>query len=137
MFVPFNTTQLLPRIIGELVGAGTAFESLLRSEITSSVQNFVKSAKEDYHKIKKSDSFGDVKQFFEDNKRKLKKSEKGYSNIPEDGDCSILKGLIDFETDGNKFLVSEDEHFWRYKDPILNNFQINVIEEWNCHFIIP
>ena len=34
---------------------------------------------------------------------------------------------------GNKYLISENEHFQGYSDLILKNFNIYVVKEWECH----
>lgn len=69
-----------------------------------------------------------IKLFFIRHERKLKKER----NLPEDDDLEIIAGYVGYDCSGEKHLISQDEHFWRYKDLISNEFRIIVTEEWNC-----
>jgi len=87
-----------------------------------------------WNKIKKNANFSDIKKFFQNNERSLKKAKSGrYTNIPEDDDCSILAGLKEFIWTGPKIIITEDEHFWGYDDLIFRDHGITIIKEWECH----
>lgn len=53
--------------------------------------------------------------------------------MPQDDDLKIIAGYFKYDCDENKYLISEDEHFWGYADLILKNFNIYVVKEWECH----
>lgn len=104
---------------------------VLKQEIIDQIKEFMLFLKINFQFIEKSEDFSDILEFFKNNEKELTKEK----NIPEEDDCKILAGYINFALEGNKFLISEDEHFWRYKDLILENYNINIIEEWNCHLL--
>jgi hypothetical protein len=83
--------------------------------------------------IEKCPDFEDVHDLFISNERPLTKAKRGCSNIPEDDDCKILKGLMKFQTSDDKLLITADEHFWGYKDIIQSVCSIHIVEEWACH----
>jgi hypothetical protein len=85
----------------------------------------------DFETIYKVENAKDIKQFFKDNEKELKKP----NNIPEKDDCQILKGLIEFKTDKDKILISDDEHFWGYSDEIEKEYQIEILEEAKSKFL--
>ena len=80
-------------------------------------------------KIVKDKKIDGIKQIFEGNLRELSKKD----SIPQDDDLKIIAGYYKYECDGNKYLITEDEHFWGYSDLILKNFNIYVVKEWECH----
>jgi hypothetical protein len=113
-------------VIKDLVsGENSMMGHVFKNEIKKGIEIFWNNLS-DWGEIPRSDNFSDVKQFFIDNEKNLKKE----FNIPEDEDCSIIAGYRDYKGE-NKILVSEDEHFWGYKDLIFNKFEITIIEEWN------
>ena len=68
-------------------------------------------------------------QTFENNLLKLNKED----NMPQDDDLKIIAGYCKYECSGNKYLITEDEHFWGYADLIIKNFNIHTVKEWECH----
>lgn len=110
---------------------GRVFKTEINEQITEFLENL-----EGFEDILKSDNIVKIKQLFCDNERELKKFRRGYSNVPEDDDCKILKGFLNYRTSGEKFLITEDEHFFGYSDLIYSNFAITIIEESQCAVLI-
>lgn len=103
----------------------------LKVQILDQLNDFIEKKIADFKSINKNDDIGAVKQVFLDNEKELTKK----GNIPEDDDLKIISGFDKFISSGRKFLISEDEHFWGYDDLIEENFNINVIKEWECYKI--
>lgn len=113
-------------VINNLVsGENSIMGHVFKKEIKKGIEHFWNNLN-DWGEIDRDYNCLDVKQFFIDNERDLKKK----SNIPEDEDCSIIAGYIKLDQE-NKILVSEDKHFWGYKDLIFNKYKITILEEWN------
>lgn len=99
---------------------------VLRQNIIEQFNKHLEELESTYISIKKNEEIEGIKKLFENHEKKLSKE----SNLPEDDDLKILSGLHSFSCSGKKYLISQDEHFWGYKDLILNNWNIHVIEEW-------
>ncbi len=63
----------------------------------------------------------------------MKKSLKKKETFLKMMELSIISGYCAFSCDGEKYLVSEDEHFWGYSSLIKDNFNIIIIKEWECN----
>lgn len=98
-------------------------------QIMEQLDEFSSKIEEDFEEIQKNENINSVKLFFTNNERKLKKER----NLPEDDDLMIIAGYVDYASDGEKHLITEDEHFWGYKDLILKEFNITITEERNCN----
>jgi len=103
----------------------------LKAQIIEQLNDFIEKKIDEFLTIKKDDDINTIKQIFLDNAKNLKKQ----GDMPQDDDLKIISGFNKFISTGRKFLISEDEHFWGYIDLIKNNFNINVIKEWECHKI--
>jgi len=101
-------------------------------EIIEQLEEFNKKIHKDFNEILKEDNIKRIKDIFINNERELKKEK----NIPEEDDLKIIAGYLKYKCEGNKIFITEDEHFWRYDDIILNNFKIHVVKEWECHLIV-
>lgn len=124
-----NTGLDLQRIKG--------FKRNFKAFIIDELEKFSSEIDEQFDVIEKDNDIDYLKELFKENERELKKGrEKKEKNISEDDDLSILKGLMNKEVEGKKYLISHDEHFWGYKDLIKGNSSIIVIEEWNCNNLI-
>ena len=106
---------------------GSVLENILRSEMTTQIEEQIGMIKEQFLEITKNKDITQIKNIFLENKKQLNKN----SNIPEDDDLSIMLAFKEFECSENKYLISEDEHFWGYEDLILSNFNFVVIRERN------
>ena len=114
------------KVVNELVGGSNSFMShALKLEVKKGLQKF-REGLDNWGEIPRNDNCDDILEMFRQNERQLKKN----PNIPEIEDCSIIAGYHDFQGD-NKKLVSEDEHFWGYKDLISDTWHIQVKEEWS------
>lgn len=108
-------------------------------ETIDHLNSFYSFIQDDFEDITKSDDFISIKLFFQNNERTLRKSRRPeYTNIPEDDDCMILAGLYEYQigNDGEKHLISADEHFWGYDDLIKVNYGIIIVKEYQSHRII-
>lgn len=131
-FVPFNEDNIM--IVGNQLLEGLNIQMLpitFRAEMINQLQEFKDWIEASFSKIEKKDAIENVKRLFIDNERDLKKER----NIPEDDDLMILKAYSEQESEETKYFITHDEHFWGYKDLILENFGITVVEEWNCHYV--
>lgn len=113
----------------EGVGNVQMLKAVFKKEMIDQLQTFYKELKKEFTEIEKDDNITMVKELFVKNERPLKK---GWS-IPNDDDLKIIAGYSQFYCHGEKYLISHDEDFWGNKDLILQEFQIIIIEEWNCH----
>ena len=106
-------------------------KNVFKVEIMDQLTGFNERIKDEFNEIQKDDDIEKIKQIFVSNPRKLSKDE----DIPQDDDLKIIAGYNKYGCEGGKYLISEDEHFWGYTDLILNNFNIRVVKEWECHLI--
>ena len=104
---------------------------VLKAQILDQLDDFIEKKIAGFKTIDKNEDIDAIKQIFLDNEKDLKKQE----NIPEDDDLKIISGFDKFISSGRKFLVSEDEHYWGYCGLIKDNFNINIMKEWECHKI--
>ena len=104
---------------------GTVF----KVEIIDQLTDFNGQIRKEFREILKDEDVKRIKQIFGNNLRELSKED----NMPQDDDIKIVAGYYKHDCDGNKYLISEDEHFWEYSDLILKNFNIYVVKEWECH----
>ena len=102
---------------------------VFKVEIIDQLTEFNDQIRKEFLEIIKDEQIGGIKQIFESNLRELSKED----NMPQDDDLKIIAGYYKYECDGNKYLITEDEHFWGYSDLILKNFNIYVVKEWECH----
>lgn len=103
-----------------------------KAEVIGYLEQFGSEIETSFEEIKKKENISSIRTFFIDNERELTKER----NIPEDDDLMIISGYKDHDSEWKKHLITHDEHFWRYKDLILSEFGIMVIEEWNCDKLI-
>lgn len=103
-----------------------------KAEIIGRLEQFGERIKNNFEEIKKNEDINVIKKIFVDNGRELRKER----NIPEEDDLKIIAGYMSYNSKEEKYLITQDEHFWRYKDLILKEFNIIVIEEWNCDKLI-
>jgi hypothetical protein len=137
-FEPSNIKQNALKVANELLikqgnqilVLGT-MGSVLKAQLIDQLEEFKDTISSEFKTILKKDEINSIKNIFVNNKRELTKE----SDIPENDDLKIIAGYIDLECESSKYLISDDEHFWGYKDLIKNNFGINVIEEWSCNKI--
>lgn len=104
---------------------GTVF----KVDIIDQLTGFNDQIRKEFLEIVKDEKIDGIKQTFESNLRELSKED----NMPQDDDLKIITGYYRYKCDGNKYLITEDEHFWGYSDLILKNFNIYVVKEWECH----
>ena len=104
-----------------------------KAKVIEQLENFRDEIKNSFNMIPKHNNIAHIKQKFIDDPKQLTK---GKNNIPGDDDCKIIAGYSNFKCNGVKYLISQDEHFWGYKDTISSEFHIKVIEEWTCHKLI-
>jgi len=105
--------------------------NVFKAEIIGQLEDFNKQIQKEYEEITKDNNIDKTKEIFVNDEKELKKEK----NIPEDDDLKIITGYCNYECKGKKYFITEDEHFWGYSDLILENFKIQVIEEWKCHLI--
>ena len=116
----------------ENTGNVSILPQAFKAKIIEQIEEFKNSVEIDFIIIPKDSNINRIIQLFKDNEKELKKD----TNIPNDDDCAVLGGYIKFSLgEGRKYLISHDEHFWGYKSLIKNNFDIIVVEEWNCHIL--
>ena len=48
----------------------------------------------------------------------------------------IISAYSDYDCEGIKYFISEDEHFWGYDDLIKEEYDIDVVKEWECRRLI-
>lgn len=131
-FVPFNDRNIIK--VGNKLLEGLNVQMLkatFRAEIMSQLQDFGDWIEKSFIGIEKNENIENVKKFFVDNEKNLTKER----NIPEDGDLMIVKAYAQYQSSEIKHFITHDEHFWGYKDLILNKFGIKIVEEWNCHLV--
>ena len=104
---------------------GTVF----KVEIIDQLIEFNGQIRKEFSEIVKDEEIYGIKQTFESNLKELSKED----NMPQDDDLKIIAGYYKYGCDGNKYLITEDEHFWGYSELILKNFNIYVVKEWECH----
>jgi len=136
-FVPSeNLDQNIIKVANQIImDRGIEISSLgstFKAQLVGQLEEFGDKIRENFEEIKKHDEIEHIKQIFIDNEKDLTKSR----NIPEDDDLRVIAGYMKHPCEGNKYLISEDEHFWGYKDLILGKFNIRVVEEWKCHQVI-
>lgn len=125
-FVP--GLKAFTKVISELLEGGSmVMMNVFRNEIKISLDRFWNSLS-DWGEISRVEDCDDVLEVFKENEEELTKAE----NIPEREDCEIIAGYKAIEAK-EKILISEDEHFWGYKELIKKEFGIEVVEEWDCH----
>ena len=107
---------------------GTVF----KVEIIDQLTEFNDQIRKEFREILKDEDIDRTKQIFVSNLRELSKED----SMPQDDDLKIIAGYYKYDGDGNKYLISEDEHFWGYSDLILKNFNIYIVKEWECHTIL-
>jgi len=110
----------------------TILGQTLKSQITDQLEEFSEDMMINFKKILKDENIGSIKELFINNEKELKRSK----NIPEDDDLKVIAGYYNFNCEGKKYLISEDEHFWGYDDLIFDNFNIKIVKEWECHNIM-
>jgi len=129
-FVPSKNLEknFLKETNERLRGVNLLMMNPLRMDIISQLKKFMTSL-DSFETIERIGEFDFVKPIFQENEIDLKKN----SNIPEPEDCQIIATFQ--KIDGQKVLISEDEHFWVYADLIKKHFDIQIYPEWNCHLI--
>ena len=123
-FVPSDIETTIIKVGNELLskcGNVLILGVTFKSKVLAQLKEFIDVTTKEYGQITKDD----------DIEKQLNKEK----NIPEDDDLKIIAGYNKFDCEGNKYFITEDEHFWGYSDLILDNFKINVIKEWECHLI--
>jgi len=115
----------------EAQGVNILMLTVVRADIIDQLSDFKEQIEQQFKDITKDNDIGAIQEIFRKNQRMLKKG----SSIPGDDDLKIIAGYVRFPSAGQKYLITEDEDFWGYKDIIMNNFRIHVIEEWNCSSI--
>ena len=103
--------------------------NVFKVEIIDQLKDFNGQIRKEFGEILKDEDVKRIKQIFGNNLIELSKED----NMPQDDDLKIIAGYYKYNSDGNKYLISEDEHFWGYSDLILQNFNIYVVKEWECH----
>lgn len=133
-FIPSNVESNMIKATEKLISQHeiTFLLDELKENILKQLEDLFKQIVKEYSIIEKADEFSSIQELFIKNERPLKRR----GNIPEDDDCKILKALESFECEGIKYIITEDEHFWGYKDMILSELRITAIEEWRCDTII-
>jgi len=130
-FEPNNMEINIIKAANELLakqGSQMIVFSVLKDHFSQELYTFSQKIKGSFEIIQKSEDFEEIKKIFVENKRPLGKERK----MPEDDDLMILAGYFAFKSDGAKYLISEDEHFWGYDDLIQDKFEIKVVKEWEC-----
>lgn len=106
--------------------------SVFKVEMMDQLKDFNDKIIKKFEEIVKSDDIEKIKSIFVNNLKTLSKGE----NTPQDDDIKIIAGYCKYGFDGNKYLISEDEHFWGYSDLISKHFKIHVVKEWECHLLL-
>ena len=110
---------------GNIQILGESFKKSILEQLEQFYEELVKEFKD----IEKDDDIDSIKTFFVSNERQLNKNPK----IPEDDDLKIISAYFKFACIGNKYFISEDEHFWGYEDLIKDKYKFIVIKEWECY----
>lgn len=133
-FVPSNIEYNIIKVANQLIQRAqiNLLTDVFRAEVVNQIEEFTQSITTKFKEFDKCEEIAAIKAIFTKNERTLKKEQ----NIPEDDDLSIIAGYINQQSSGKKYFISEDEHFWGYKDIILREFVIHVIEEWNCLLVL-
>ncbi len=131
-FIPApNLERHLIRQAQELVGNATFLSLPAQKEFIDQLRTFVSTLPVLFEEITKDPKVSDLRTWFSENKRPLKKMQNGYSAVPEDDDLSILQAYSTYP-ERQRILISADEHFWGYADIITPKLDIHVVEEWRC-----
>lgn len=128
-FVPTNHERNIIRVVEGLLGETTIMTHVLKSTLLEQLYEYVEEVSNRFQEIVKDEDIGSYKRIFRENERELTKPR----NIPEDDDLSVLAGYVSFLCGGERYLVSEDEHFWGYADLISRHWGVTVVKEWECH----
>lgn len=133
-FVPSDIETNIIKVGDELLskcGNVLMLGITFRSQVLMQLKEFIDLTAREYGEIAKDDEIDKIKEIFADNERELKKER----NMPEDDDFKIIAGYQKYDCAGDKYLITEDEHFWGYSGLISENFKIQIIKEWECHII--
>jgi len=132
-FIPAeNFDRNLLRSYDELLSKQGAVQMLkepFKKEMLDQLEEFYEDLNSEFIDIQKNDNIRSIKTFFIANERQLKKQPK----IPEDDDLKIISAYCQQACTGQKYLISEDEHFWGYDDLIEAEYGFTVVKEWECH----
>lgn len=138
-FVPTDVNDKIVKVAGDLIADAQislhvfkGFGLTFKEKVIDQLEQFSIKIDEEFHCVEKDENISTIKTFFENNLESLKREK----NMPEDDDLMIIAGYKKQSCDGKKYLISKDEHFWGYKDLILNEFSIKVVAEWNCDKLI-
>jgi hypothetical protein len=130
-FVPDNLEYNSVKVINDYLMENRInvrmFENL-REQLLEQIDENAKNICSEFQDIPKRTEIVSIQRDFQDNIRQLRKIPK----IPEDDDCMIISGFISFAFQGDKYLVSEDEHFWGYGELIKQKYNIVTIREREC-----
>jgi len=102
---------------------------VFKYEVIGQLKEFNGRINEEFLKINKDENIEGIKQMFKQSIRELSKQD----SMPQDDDLKIIQGYCKFECAGDKYLITEDEHFWGYADLILKRYNIYVVKEWEGH----
>jgi hypothetical protein len=131
-FEPSNMDKNIIKVADELLAEEgnqvMILGRVLKAQIIDQLEEFAEDVMIGFKKILKKDNISVIRKLFMDNEKKLKKT----TNVPSDDDLKIIAGYCDFDSAGDKHLITEDEHFWGYADLIFKNFNIKIIKEWEC-----
>ena len=134
-FVPSENTQSnIIKVANKLLEGYNIqmLPKIFKAQIIEQLEEFSRDIPLTFDEIKKNDEITEIKEIFVTNERVLKREK----NIPEDDDMKIISGYIKIGTEKEKFLITEDEHFWGSSDLIAENFRIIIIEEWRCDKVL-
>ena len=133
-FVPNTIQKNILKVVDDMFSGynvqilGTTFKTL----IIDQTEEFYENVKNDFMNISKKEDIVSIKKMFIENVRELRKEKK----TPSDDDLKIIAGYKDFYVKDIKYFITEDEHFWGYKDLILKYYNITIVEEWNSDKLI-
>mgnify|MGYP001603958310 FL=1 len=117
--------------INKLVSGTLVLNDWIRKDFMNQFNTQLQNIISSFSTIKPAEDIADIKKYFLKNRRRLTK----INNMPEDSDLGIMKALSLHDCKDKKVIISEDEHFWGYKDLLDKNYGFIVVEEWNCHLI--
>lgn len=133
-FVPANNFEVNSihsyNQILQKVGNVQILGEVFRKEMLDQLELFYDKLKDEFKEMEKGKDIEKIKLIFINNEKELKKER----NIPEDDDLKIISGYMNYNE--AKYFISEDEHFWGYRDLIFKEFGIEIVEEWNVHKLI-
>ena len=131
-FVPSNINKNVMKVANELIldtGISVSFlPNTFKAKILEQLEEFLLFLTFNFKEIERNKDIGAIKSLFQSNLRSLRKK----PDLPEDEDLEILAGYRDYPSTIQKYLISEDEHFWGYSSLILSHLGILVIPEWEC-----